>query len=157
LTSALDDVLAKGRLATLEQWLEEAYRLIPGEEIVQLAEIELSFRKGRWAETEDRARHLARRLPMQHPVASKALFRAAQVAQLDDRQAEAFTLLGEARARSTTPSDLRRALWSRFLTLTDLEEPELAAATLHELETLAPESVEDTIRLSQGPLHLAAR
>lgn len=157
LTEALDDVLANGRLATLEQWLKEAYRLIPGEEIVQLAEIELAFRKGRWLEAEDKARNLARRLPNRHPLASKALFRAAQVAQLDDRQAEAFALLGEARARSTMPADMRRTLWSRFLTLTDLEEPELAATTLQELEALTPESVEDTIRLSQGPLHLAAR
>lgn len=157
LTRALDDVLAAGRLATLEQWLDEAYRLIPGEEIVQLAEIELAFRKGRWAETEDKARHLARRVTQHHPLASKALFRAAQVAQLDDRQAESFALLSEARARSTSRSDLRRALWSRFLTLTDLEEPDLAATALHELEALPPESVEDTIRLSQGPLHLAAR
>ena len=157
LTEALDDVLAGGRLATLEQWLGEAYQLIPGEEIVQLAEIELAFRKGRWAETEDKARHLARRVTHRHPLASKALFRAAQVAQLDDRQAESFELLSEARARSTTQSDLRRALWSRFLTLTDLEERDLAAATLDELEALPQETLEDTIRLSQGPLHLAAR
>ncbi|HEX6664242.1 MAG TPA: LuxR C-terminal-related transcriptional regulator [Gaiellaceae bacterium] len=157
LTRALDDVLAGGRLATLEQWLDEAYRLIPGEEIVQLVEIELAFRKGRWAETEDKARQLARRVPHHHPLASKALFRAAQVAQLDDRQAESFTLLSEARARSKTQSDLRRALWTRFLTLTDLEEPDLAATALHELEALPQESIEDAIRLSQGPLHLAAR
>ncbi len=157
MTRALDDVLAGGRLATLEQWLDEAYRLIPGEEIVQLVEIELAFRKGRWAETEDKARQLARRVTYHHPLASKALFRAAQVAQLDDRQAESFTLLSEARARSTTQSDLRRALWTRFLTLTDLEEPDLAATALRELEALPQESIEDAIRLSQGPLHLAAR
>jgi ATP/maltotriose-dependent transcriptional regulator MalT len=157
LTDALDDLLAKGRLATLEQWLKQAHQLIPSEEIVQLAEVELAFRKGRWSEAEAKARHLARRLPHRHPMASKVLFRAAQVAQLDDRQGEAFALLTEARTRSTTSADLRRALWSRFLTLTDLEEPLLAGETLRELETLPPESVEDVIRLSQGPLHFAVR
>jgi LuxR family maltose regulon positive regulatory protein len=157
LVRALDDLLKKGRLASLEQWIEEAHRLIPGEEIVQLAEVELAFRKGRWPESEDKARHLAQRLPQKHPIASRALFRAAQVAQLDDRPNEALALLSEARARSTTSSDLRRAAWSRFLSLTDLEEPKLAAKALEEFESLPPESVEDMIRLSHGPVHFAVR
>jgi LuxR family maltose regulon positive regulatory protein len=157
LSLALDDLLKKGRLASLEQWIEEAHRLIPGEEIVQLAEIELAFRKGRWPESEDKARHLAQRLPQKHPIASRALFRAAQVAQLDDRPHEALELLSDARVRSTTSSDLRRAAWSRFLSLTDLEEPELAAKALEEFEALPPESVEDVIRLSHGPVHFSVR
>ena len=82
---ALDDLLSKGRLATLERWLEEAHKLIPSADSVAVAEVELAFRKGRWPEAEDKARHLAARLPRQHPLASRALFRAAQVAQLDDR------------------------------------------------------------------------
>ncbi len=99
---ALDDLLSKGRLATLERWLEEAHKLIPSADAVAVAEVELAFRKGRWPEAEDKARHLAARLPRQHPLASRALFRAAQVAQLDDRPAEALELLSDARARSTT-------------------------------------------------------
>ena len=157
LTRALDDLLSKGRLATLERWLDEAHKLIPAAEIAALAEVELAFRKGRWAEAEDRARHLAVRLPQEHALASRALFRAAQVAQLDDRPTEALELLSEARIRSTTSADLRRVLWSRFLTLTDLEEPVQAAEALEEFERLPPESVEDKIRLSQGPIHLAVR
>ena len=154
---ALDDLLSKGRLATLETWLEEAHRLIPSADVAALAEVELAFRKGRWPEAEDRARRLATRLSRQHPLASRALFRAAQVAQLDDRPADALELLSEARARSTTSADLRRVLWSRFITFTDLEEPRQAAEALQEFERLAPESVEDKIRLSQGPIHLAVR
>ena len=157
LTRALDDLLSKGRLATLERWLEEAHKLIPSAEIAALAEVELAFRKGRWAETEDRARHLAVRLPQGHALASRALFRAAQVAQLDDRPTEALELLSEARVRSTSSTDLRRILWTRFLTFTDLEEPAQAAEALKEFEKLAPESVEDKIRLSHGPIHLAVR
>lgn len=157
LTEALDDLLSKGRLATLERWLEEAHRLIPSAEIAAFAEVELAFRKGRWAEAEDKARHLATRLPQEHALASRALFRAAQVAQLDDRPAEALDLLSEARVRSTSTADLRRVLWSRFLTFTDLEEPAQAAEALKEFAKLAPESVEDKIRLSHGPIHLAVR
>jgi ATP/maltotriose-dependent transcriptional regulator MalT len=154
---ALDDLLSKGRLATLERWLEEAHKLIPSADVVSLAEVELAFRKGRRPEAEDKARQLAIRLPRRHPLASRALFRAAQVAQLDDRPSEALELLSEARIRSTTSADLRRVLWSRFITLTDLEEPRQAAEALREFEKLAPESVEDKIRLSHGPIHLAVR
>jgi DNA-binding CsgD family transcriptional regulator len=56
-----------------------------------------------------------------------------------------------------TSADLRRVLWSRFITFTDLEEPQQAAEALKEFEKLPPESVEDKIRLSQGPIHLAVR
>ncbi|TML94776.1 MAG: hypothetical protein E6G03_10885 [Actinobacteria bacterium] len=157
LLRALDDLLAEGRLATLEQWITVGQRSIPGEHIVSLAQMELAFRKGRWPESERKARTLARTLPSHHPFAPRALFRAAQVAQLADRQDEALKLLDEARLRSTSSSDLRRAAWSRFITLADLEEPELAKAALDEFEALPPESVEDVIRLSQAAVHFALR
>jgi LuxR family maltose regulon positive regulatory protein len=157
LTRALDDLLSKGRLATLEGWIEEAHKLTPSGDVAALAEVELAFRKGRWPEAEDKARRLAIRLPRRHALASRALFRAAQVAQFDDRPAEALELLNEARARATTSTDLRRVLWSRFITFAELEEPQQAAEALKEFEKLAPESLEDKIRLSHGPIHLAVR
>jgi LuxR family transcriptional regulator, maltose regulon positive regulatory protein len=157
LSRALDDLLAEGRLATLEHWITVGQRSIPGEHILSIAQMELAFRKGRWPESERKALTLARALPTQHPFAPRALFRAAQVAQLDDRQDEALELLDEASARSTRPSDLRRVAWSRFITLADLEEPELAKTALDEFEALAPESVEDVIRLSQASVHFALR
>ncbi|MBA3733590.1 MAG: hypothetical protein H0W90_00075 [Actinobacteria bacterium] len=157
LAKGLDDLLAKGRLATLERWIDEADRLIPGSESAALAEVELAFRKNRWAEAEDKARHLAQRLPEKHPMASRVLFRAAQVAQLDDRSNDALELLSEARARATSSKDLRRAAWSRFIALTDIEAPKRAADALREFEALPPECVEDKIRLSHGPLHFAVR
>jgi LuxR family transcriptional regulator, maltose regulon positive regulatory protein len=157
LSRGLDDLLAEGRLATLEQWIAVGQRSIPGEHVVSVAQMELAFRKGRWPESERKALVLARTLPRQHPLAPRALFRAAQVAQLDDRQEEALRLLDEASARSTTPGDLRRAAWSRFITLADLEEPELAKAALAKFEALAPASVEDVIRLSQAAVHFALR
>lgn len=157
LSRALDDLLAEGRLATLEHWIAVGQRWIPGEHIVSVAQMELAFRKGRWPESERKARTLARTLPKEHPFAPRALFRAAQVAQLDDRQEEALKLLDEASSRSTSRGDLRRAAWSRFITLADLEEPELAKAALQEFEALPPESVEDLIRLSQASVHFALR
>lgn len=154
---ALDELLTEGRIATLEQWLGVTQDLIPQAEIFALAEVELAFRKGRWPEAEHKARELSKRLPRRDPLASRALFRAAQVAQLDDRHDEALALLNEARARSTTNADLRRIVWTRFITLTDLEDSERAAAALQEFAALEPETVEDVIRLSQGPVHYSMR
>jgi DNA-binding CsgD family transcriptional regulator len=54
-------------------------------------------------------------------------------------------------------ADVRRAIWSRFITLTDLEEPQLALAALREFEGLPPESTEDVIRVSHGAVHFALR
>jgi DNA-binding CsgD family transcriptional regulator len=157
LTRGLDELLKEGRIATLEQWIETAHRLIPSEDILLLAEVELAFRRGRWREAEDKARHLAGRVDSQHPLASRALFRAAEVAHLDDRQEEALDLLDEARARSTASADLRRAIWTTFITLTDLEEPVRAASALDEFASLPPGSVDDMIRISQGRIHFAVR
>ena len=157
MTCALDELLAEGRIATLEQWLDVMQNLIPQEGIFALAEVELAFRKGRWPESEHKARELSRRLRPRGPLAARALFRAAQVAQLDDRHDEALALLNEARARSTTASDLRRIAWTRFITLTDLEDPDLSAAALQEFAALEPETLEDVIRLSRGPVHFSMR
>jgi len=157
LVTASEDLFATGRLATLEVWIDEARNHIPGEDVIRLVEVELAFRQGRWLEAEDKAKYLARRLPTSHPFASRAIFRAAQVAQLDDRQDEALALLDEARSRSTSTADLRRILWSRFITLSDLEEPERASKALRELEAIPPESIDDIIRLSQAPIHFAVR
>ena len=64
LNRALDDLLGKGRLTTLEQWLDHARKWTPSDDVIPLAEVELAFRKGRWMEADDKARHLARRLPL---------------------------------------------------------------------------------------------
>jgi ATP/maltotriose-dependent transcriptional regulator MalT len=157
LNDALDDLLTQGRLSTLERWAKAARTLIPRDEIVEATEIELSFRKARWLEAEDRAWQLAQRLPARHPLASRILFRAAQVARLDDRQTEALELLDEARDRSITPADLRRVAWNRFITLTDMEDQELAANALDEFSALEPDSAEDALRLSQGRIQFAVR
>ena len=155
---AQDDLLSKGRLATLERWLEEAHRLIPSADAVAVAEVELAFRKGRWPEAEDKARNLAVRFPSTAPTShpehsfARPRWHSSMTGPL-----KRSSFLSDARARSTTSADLRRVLWSRFITLTDLEEPRQAADVLEEFEVLAPESVEDKIRLSHGPIHLAVR
>jgi DNA-binding NarL/FixJ family response regulator len=96
-------------------------------------------------------------LPDDHPFAGRALLRAGQIAQLDERQSEALKLLKSATSRAQATDDARRALWGQFVTLSDLEEPELAWNVLLELEGLPPRTVEDLLRASQARLHWANR
>jgi LuxR family maltose regulon positive regulatory protein len=157
LAEALDDVLAEGRLATLRRWLDVARTHDPAAPIARLASIEIDFRTGDWIAANGKAVQLARSIAKDSPVASRVYLRAGQMAHLDDRQEEALELLTLAKEQARTPEDLRRALWSRFLTLCDLEERDDAEGALQEVEALPPLTREDLLRAGQGRLHFAGR
>jgi ATP/maltotriose-dependent transcriptional regulator MalT len=153
----IDPILAEGRLSTVDQWLELGRRLAPADPTVRLAEVEATFRRGKWRDAETKAIRLADDLPEGHRFGGRLLLRAGQIAQLDDRQNEALELLTRASRRAQSPADVRRALWGRFITLADLEESALAWETLVELEQLPPATIEDLVRASHGRLHWAIR
>ncbi len=157
LTESLDAVLAEGRLTTLRRWLEIARGGAPAAPIVRLAAIEVDFRNGDWVAASGKAAALARAIANDDPLASRVFLRAGQMAHLDDRSQEALDLLTAAKQQARSPQDLRSALWSRFLTLGDLEKREEAETALHEVEELPPLSTDDLLRASQGRLHFAAR
>jgi LuxR family maltose regulon positive regulatory protein len=157
LNDALDAVLSEGRLATLERWLESVKRSAPASPIVRMADIELDFRTGDWLAAAGKARHLARSIPKEEPLASRVYLRAAQMAHLDDRQQEALELLTAATDQARSPQDLRNALWSRFLTLCDLERRDEAEAALRDVEELPPLTSDDLLRANHGRLQFAIR
>jgi LuxR family maltose regulon positive regulatory protein len=157
LGAALDAALSEGRLKTVKRWLIPAEADAPTEPIVRFAAIEIAFRTGDWAAARARASDLARSIPEQHILAPRIYLRAGQLAHLDDRQSDALRLLTAAKNCARTPVELRRALWSRFVTLTDLEERDEAEIALQELESLAPLDVDDLMQASQGRLQFAMR
>jgi LuxR family maltose regulon positive regulatory protein len=157
LDGALDTVLAEGRIATLRHWLGNAQSVAPADPIVRLGALEVAFRTGDWTTAGARATELVNSIARDHPLASRSFFRAGQIAQIDDRQDEALRMLTIAASLARTPTDLRRCLWSRFVTLTDLEEREQAAEALRELEELPPLGPDDLLRARQGRLQFALR
>jgi ATP/maltotriose-dependent transcriptional regulator MalT len=157
LAEALDSVLAEGRLATLERWLNVARQRAPASPIVRMADVEVRFRTGDWATAGGKAAQLARTIPSEDALASRVYLRAGQMAHLDDRQYEALELLTAAKEHARGPQDLRNALWSRFLTLCDLEKRVEAEVALHEVEALPPETSDDLLRVSHGRLQFAIR
>lgn len=157
LADALDVLLSEGRLTTLTRWLDQVRAAAPTAPIVQLATIEIEFRKGEWRSASAKARQLARVIPADDKLASRVYLRAGQMAHLDDRHEEALELLTAAKAGAQSTADLRSALWSRFLTLCDLEAQSEAKAALAEVEALPPLTADDLLRAAQGRLHLAQR
>jgi LuxR family maltose regulon positive regulatory protein len=157
LEAALDSVLAEGRLKTLGRWLQLAQRTAPASPIVRLASLEVDFRTGDWIAAGAKAAHLARTIPQDHRLASRIYLRAGQMAHLDDRQTEALQLLNAAQAQARTQLDLRNALWSRLVALSDLEERDEAADALRDFEALPASSSDDLLRASQGRLQFAVR
>jgi LuxR family transcriptional regulator, maltose regulon positive regulatory protein len=157
LNDALDAVLSEGRLTTLERWLTIARRNAPASPIVRMADIEVDFRTGDWTRAAAKATQLARAITNEEPLASRVYLRAGQMAHLDDRQHEALELLTAAKSEARTPQDLRNALWSRFLTLCDLERREEAERALQEVEALPPQTSDDLLRVNHGRLQFAIR
>src|SRR5262249_38363248 len=157
LGEALDSVLSEGRLATLERWLDVARERAPASPIVRMADVEVGFRTGDWTSAGGKAVQLARTIPADEPLASRVYLRAGQMAHLDDRQHEALDLLTAAKEQARSPQDLRSALWSRFLTLCDLEKRVEAESALREVEEVPPQTSDDLLRVNHGRLQFAIR
>ena len=157
LEEALDSVLSEGRITTINRWLEIAERTSPTSPIVRLAAIEIAFRTGRWEAARAKVTQLARSIPEDHRLSSRIYLRAGQIAHLDDRLDEALSWLTAAKAQARTPVDLRMALWTRFVTLSDSEAKEDAATALQELEETPPLDANDLLRANQCRLQFALR
>jgi len=153
----LESALSEGRVTTVHRWVELARVHAPTASVVRLAEIELAFRTGDVGGARESARQLATATADDDPFASRIYLRAGQIAHLDDRLGDALLLFTKARDNARDPSDLRHALWSQFVSLTDLDDREGAAAALGELEQLAPLRVEDLLRANQARLQWALR
>jgi len=156
LHEALDETLSDGRVTTVEKWLELGREIAPTAPVVRLTEVEVAFRTGKVAAARESARQLVRS-NNDEVLASRIHLRAGQIAHLDDRLDDAVELLTAAEANASTPSDLRRGLWSLFISLTDLDDRERASEVLSRLEDLPPLGVDDLLRANQARLQWALR
>jgi ATP/maltotriose-dependent transcriptional regulator MalT len=154
--AALDNLLSAGRLSTLHEWIAAAREHGVRPDALDLAATEIAFREGRWSEAETRAMQVARRLGSD-PRISRLYRLAGQSAHLRDRPDDALRSLDLARRTASCASDLRDALWNKFLVLGELEDMEAARRTLAEFEENRGDDIEAAVRASQARLHLAAR
>jgi LuxR family transcriptional regulator, maltose regulon positive regulatory protein len=157
LETSLEQMLSEGRLATIEEWLAIARAIRPTAPIVRLTEIELAFRTGESSAAREKAPELAKSIGADHPLASRVFQCAGQIAHLDDRLQDAVDYFRAAEGAATSDTECRRALWSRFVTLTDLGDREGAERALTAFEQIPAMGVDDTLRARQGALQTALR
>lgn len=155
--ASLDEMLGRGRIASLEQWLEIARRHDPAAPEISLGEMEICFRRHDWDQARSHAMRLISSVSSEDPFLSRALHRVGQIGHLDDRYEDAISFLDSARAAATNTGDLRAALWSHFIAVSDHGDQDGARKLLAQLENVPEATADDILRLSQAQLHLAAR
>lgn len=155
LDESLEAVLAAGRWATIERWVESVEALAGAEPIVQLARAECAFRRGDFVLAK---RHGLRASGAPHArsdVRTRALTVAAQASYFTDDQ-EAKMLAEQARESAESVNERRSALWVEFLAICS-RDLEAARACLEAFESAGSMSVSDEVRLAAGRLILAER
>lgn len=153
--SSLDEMIAQGRLKTLEQWLEHA-RTVTTSPILDLAEAELSLRRGSPAHALRQAVNAAAEWPTGHSRLSRAWYRASQAAYFLEDFVQAKALSENASQSAVHPQDAKDALWSLFNIGLELDD-ESAKSILEEIQRLRPLSLKDELRVVGGQLFYASR
>jgi LuxR family maltose regulon positive regulatory protein len=137
--SAMEDLLATGRSATLRSWLGDSIATHPA---LLLASAELAFREGRFYEAEALAAHAANDVNSSSELSARSAFVAGRAAHIASREAQARGYF-EAAQSVTSDETLRwRAMLGAVVTAIELEDP----LTEELLDALAP----------ARPLHPAA-
>ena len=150
--AGLEEVLARGRVSTVAQWLEFATDEFADDPILDLAEAELVFRQGAHPQTELLASRAARRLRAEGSadLAAVAHARAGRAAHLAGHDEKALAHHDAALALTNRPEIEREALWGKFVTLLEsgnTTEAELVLEALAEKDT---GHVDDALRLASG-------
>ena len=128
LRSALLPMLKQGRFATISRWVSYAREHQVDDPVVDLAEAELSFRRGENPQAEVMALHAAVAMASSDSLCSRAFFIAGEAAHLDHRDAEALGHFAKAHDWAAHAEDAWRALWGQVLSAASLHHPD--AATL---------------------------
>lgn len=153
--AALDEMIAQGRLKTLEQWLDQA-RGLTSSPIFDLAEAEVAFRRGDAPHALMQATNAAAQFPSTHPRLSQAWYRAGQAAYFLDNFDEAWALSENARTTAVRPTDAKAALWSLFNIELENDDAQ-AQLSLKAITEFRPLSLDDQIRMVCGELFFACR
>jgi LuxR family transcriptional regulator, maltose regulon positive regulatory protein len=153
---ALYPLLAEGRLATLTNWIKRARdrRLTSG--IIDLAEAEVAFRKGRAIQAEALALQAARRLSPGEPLRARSFCVAGQAARQGNRDVDALHHFRSARGDAKSRADLREALWGQLIT-TPASETDTIEKTLHDLQSIDPTDGSDALRSATAHWIVASR
>jgi ATP/maltotriose-dependent transcriptional regulator MalT len=145
------DLLEGGRTASLSRWLNWADTRNVVAPICDLAEAELSFRRGEYEKSEVLAARAATSFQEIHPDRSRALTLAGWSAHLGEQVDMALRYFTDAKAAATTTEDKRAAAWGEGA-CTSYADPARGAQALAEFEALCDDSADCQVRLASGRL-----
>jgi LuxR family maltose regulon positive regulatory protein len=152
---ALDDLLNRGRIETLQTWKERAPAGLEAA-VLELVEAELAFRHAR----HERALVLAKRatssLPDDHPLRPRAFLCAGQAAYFSDQTSEGREYSERAAELARSRRERASALWLRFTASTELEDPALAGV-LADFERARTDDPDNVVRAACGHLIIDIR
>jgi LuxR family transcriptional regulator, maltose regulon positive regulatory protein len=149
-------LLEKGRVVTLKAWIDSARKLGVRVPEVDLAQADVAFREGSYTEAESLALSVADSVSRPSVIVSRAYYRAAQSAQLNDDAERALQLHRRAAEMACTDRDYRDAVWGQFITNTELDRQGAAEAALDEFER-GTGTPQDLLRVDQARLSMAIR
>lgn len=149
--ASLDDMLAAGRLQTLDRWITDA----AGDPVADLALAELAFRRGDFRSGESLASSSAHRLPRDDTFRSRGFYRAGQSAHFADKEREAYSHHQRAYLAARTAVDRRNALWGQIVSASEQELQEIPGLVA-KYHAIAGEAPNDLLRAAAARL-LAAR
>jgi LuxR family maltose regulon positive regulatory protein len=140
-------LLDEGRLSTLTRWATVGRERVGVSPVLDLAEAEVAFRRGRDREAEALAAQAARLLEPDDPLRGRSFYVAGQAARLGDRPQESVKNFRLAEKFADTREDLREALWGQLSAYCG-EREGAASRVLRELENLTPSTANDVLRLA---------
>ena len=152
------EILAEGRLATLERWLAYASDQRIQSPFLDITAAEVAFRRGLHQEAETlaiQATH-SRSPALSVGDMSRAYSVAGHSAHLANHEIDALHHYQHAEQTAADVRQLRDALWGQLLCALDLDRPD-ADAALNRLESVGAETANDSLRLGTGKLILALR
>jgi LuxR family maltose regulon positive regulatory protein len=151
----LENLLDSDRVAGIDPWLDHAVAARLDSAAVDLAQAELAFRDGRYAQAGELAISSSMRFPAASPLRSKALYRAGMSAYHQNSPVIARERHQLARDAATTTHDRLHALWGELNVV--LETNGDPTELLREFEAEASDSATDRLRLGNARLMAAYR
>jgi ATP/maltotriose-dependent transcriptional regulator MalT len=140
-------LLGEGRLSTLTRWIEAARNRGLASPLIDLAEAEVAFRRGRDREAEALAGQAARRFELTDALRGRSFYIAGQAARLGDRPNESAENFRLAERFAGSQEDLREALWGQLSAHSGVSGDQ-AGEVLRKLERLEPSNANDVLRLA---------
>jgi LuxR family maltose regulon positive regulatory protein len=154
IAAAASPMLMRGRLATIQKWLDYAHDEQLRSPHFDLAEAEIAFRQGQYGKAERLALEATRQFDSNNPIIAAAYARAGQSAHFLTAEVRALSHYEGAYTFAHDAAAKREALWGQFISLVELED-DRALEALEGVSRLSEGTPDEELRLVAGRFTLA--